>query len=171
LILSIKNLCYQQTIDLLDVGCGEGFTLAMLHKEMPDLSLYGFDISQEAINLAREKVPAAACICGDIYNIPFADKRFDVVLCSEVLEHLDSPIAAIEQIKQKSKKYAILSVPNEPFFQLGNFLSGKYLSTLGNHPEHLQHFSKQNFGCLCDKFFKRLACISVFPWTMYIGNV
>jgi 2-polyprenyl-3-methyl-5-hydroxy-6-metoxy-1,4-benzoquinol methylase len=171
LISSIKNLDDTQAGNFLDVGCGEGFTLALLHEEMPHWNLCGFDINEDALDIAREKIPGSTCVCGDIYNIPFENKRFDMVLCSEVLEHLRNPDAALEQIKQKCKKHVILSVPHEPFFQIANFLSGKYFRTLGNHPEHIQHFSKRSFGRLCDKFFNRIKLTAVFPWIMYIGNV
>ena len=46
------------------------------------------------------------------------DKKYDIVICTEVLEHLDNPVFAIEKIKKVAGKFIVISVPNEPFFSL-----------------------------------------------------
>src|SRR3989344_4306481 len=53
-------------------------------------------------------------IVGNVLNLPFSDNLFDVILCTEVLEHLpfDKFEAALRELKRVSRKYVILSLPH-----------------------------------------------------------
>jgi len=46
------------------------------------------------------------------------NEKFDIVIATEVLEHLTDPIFAIQKIKAIARKFIVISVPNEPFFSL-----------------------------------------------------
>ena len=59
------------------------------------------------------KAPNAEYVCADATHLPFKDNSFDVVLCSEVLEHLDSPLKAIKELARASKKVIVLTFPDE----------------------------------------------------------
>jgi len=48
---------------------------------------------------------------GSIYKLKFKDKEFDTAIVSEVIEHLDNPDKAMEELKRISKKYIIITVP------------------------------------------------------------
>ena len=78
---------------------------------------------------------------GDIYSLPFADKSFAVTFCLEVLEHLQTPEKALAELCRVTDRTLILSVPHEPFFCLGNLLSGKNISRLGNPQDHINFFT------------------------------
>jgi len=58
-----------------DIACGSGEFLEFLSKEFPDLELYGLDISPEAVNIARRKIPSARIVVGE------GDKRSRMELC------------------------------------------------------------------------------------------
>lgn len=47
---------------------------------------------------------------------------FDLVVCTEVLEHLDHPEDMVAVCKNLSKKYALISVPNEPYFSMASLV-------------------------------------------------
>lgn len=130
---------------ILDVGCGEGFTLKKLEEKKIGKLLVGVDNTSTAIKIGKKIYPHLDLRKGDIYNLDFKDDEFDVVLCTEVLEHLDDPEKAVAELKRVSKKYILFSVPNEPFFILANFMRGKYLKTFGNHPEHINHWTFISF--------------------------
>lgn len=51
-------------------------------------------------------------ICGDIEDMPFKDKSFDVIFCSEVLEHVDNPEKACAELVRVGKS-GIVTAPNE----------------------------------------------------------
>lgn len=156
---------------ILDVGSGEGFTLRKLEEKGIGEKLEGVDYSDDAIELAKKVYPTLTIKKGDIYNLPYKDDSFDVLLCTEVLEHLKDPEKAIKELRRVSKKHIIFSVPNEPFFIIANLLRGKYLRRLGNHPEHINHWNYRGF----EKFLKKNGLQiqksrHPFAWTMVLAR-
>ena len=80
-----------------------------------------------------------------IYKIDNAYKA-DLVVCCEVLEHLETPDIALEKIKSLDVKYYLFSVPNEPVWRALNFHRGNSLKDLGSTPRHINHWSpKKSF--------------------------
>jgi SAM-dependent methyltransferase len=80
----------------LDAGCGDGRYLAALRPELPE-RIAGVDISERILATARAAVPDADFRQANLEALPFADGEFDLVLCSQVIEHvLDAPAAARE---------------------------------------------------------------------------
>ncbi len=135
---------------ILDVGCGEGFTLKKLEEKKLGKKNEGIDYSDDAIKIGKKIYPELALFKGDVYGLKYKDNTFDLSLCTEVLEHLEDPKKAVEEIKRVTNKYIIFSVPNEPFFIGANLFRGKYLKNFGNHPEHINHWSAWGF----EKFLK-----------------
>ena len=66
-------------------------------------------------------------IIGDITNIPEADESFDVILCTEVFEHLPDPVKALEEFQRLLKKGGMLIV-TAPFCSLTHFAPYHYSS-------------------------------------------
>lgn len=175
LISSIKKLKIES---VLDVGCGEGFTLQKFAEEGIGKRLEGIDFQKSAIEIGKKIHPHLKLNVGDIYYLPYKDNSFDLVMATEVLEHLEDPKKALSEIQRVSKKYLLLSVPNEPFFMLANFLRGKNLTRFGNDVEHVQHWTSksfQQFSILNSPFGfaqgGQLSIIKVrhpFPWTLLL---
>lgn len=130
---------------ILDVGCGEGFTLNKLHNEHFCDKLEGIDNSDEAIKIGKKLFPDIKLNKADIYKLPYNKDSFDLVISTEVLEHLENPEKALSEILRVAKKYVLLSVPNEPFFMLSNFLRGKNFKAFGNDPGHINHWTVFSF--------------------------
>lgn len=83
----------------LEVGCGAGF----FTKELVNLGFdaTGIDLSAVGIERAKSAVPEATFLQHDLTQpLPFDDESFDLVWCSEVLEHLFSPRGVLEQIRR-----------------------------------------------------------------------
>lgn len=154
---------------VLDVGCGEGFTLNRFRKANIGKDLIGVDTSQRAIELGRKQFPHLNLKEGSAYKLPFKDNTFDLVLCLEVLEHLENPEKALEELCRVSKKYCIISVPNEPWFRFANFIRGKNLKRWGNDIEHINHWSTGAFKKFIGKKAKVISVKKPFPWTIVIG--
>jgi 2-polyprenyl-3-methyl-5-hydroxy-6-metoxy-1,4-benzoquinol methylase len=167
LVEEAKRL-YPETV--LDVGCGEGFVLDRLHQEGIGKKLEGVDILDRAIEIGRKLHPHLTLKQGSIYNLPYKDNSFDLVICSEVLEHLDDPEKALREVIRVSKGYCLLSVPNEPLFMLGNFLRGKNLSRFGNDIEHIQHWSNGAFYTFVDKHIEVIVNRQPLPWTLLVAE-
>ena len=167
LLSEIKALKPQS---ILDVGCGEGFTLEKLRKAKIGKQLEGVDFLELAITLGKKEHPGLTLKKGSIYDLKYKANSFDVVICSEVLEHVDDPEKGLAELVRVSKKYCVLSVPNEPIFMMGNFLRGKNLSSFGNDIEHINHWTFWQFEKFVGKKLKIRKALHPLPWTLLIAE-
>jgi ubiquinone/menaquinone biosynthesis C-methylase UbiE len=155
---------------ILDVGCGEGFTLSRLKREKFFQKLEGIDAVKEAVAAGQKLHPDLTFKLGDIYRLAYKDDSFDILLCTEVLEHLGRPTDALKELIRVSKKYILVTVPNEPWFTISRILRGKNLLKLGAHPEHIQWWTSNNFQRFVSK--QKGVKIRVIkhptPWTMIL---
>ncbi|MCZ7687018.1 MAG: class I SAM-dependent methyltransferase [Sandaracinaceae bacterium] len=117
-----------------------------------------------AVDVARREVPGLDFQQGDLLETEPDRGWADLALCLEVLEHLSDPRPAVDRIAEWTRSMAIVSVPWEPFFRTGNLLRGKYLATLGNHPEHVQQFGPRSFRELMETRFRVVEVETCFPW-------
>lgn len=98
-----------QKIQILDVGCGTG-------KNLADLSAHGhavgLDSAHQALRYASGKnirfLTQASCS-----DLPFAEKKFDLITSLDILEHLDNDVAALREFYRALKPggYLLVSVP------------------------------------------------------------
>lgn len=168
-LISLANPLLPKTV--LDAGCGEGFTLNKLMLNQIGQSIEGVENEKEAIALGKKLFPKANIKQGSIYDLPYKDGSFDLVVCTEVLEHLKYPQKALLEIIRVSKKYIILSVPNEPFFRLANFLRGRYIAEFGNSPGHINHWTALSFvKFVRQNNLKNIKTLFPFPWTIILGE-
>ena len=153
---------------VLEVGCGEGLLADHLIKRArPDR----FDACDVALRPAPGIDPQISLREASIYALPYPDHSFDLVVCCEVLEHLQDPPAALAELARVADRHVLLSTPWEPVWRLMNLARGRYLGALGNTPGHLQHFSRR---ALLDLAATRLGSLRVrrpLPWTVILGDV
>ena len=102
-----------------------------------------------------------------IYDIGRAEAA-DLVVCCEVLEHLNDPDAALDCVHGVTGKYCLMSVPREPLWRALNLARGRYLSSLGNTPGHIRHWSSRSFLRFVSRRFKVLEVRRPIPWTMVL---
>lgn len=106
-IIKILNKLPEGTI--LDIGCMDDYLLKRLSNKF---NYQGIDDEPLCNNPKIEKKKIEEIKKG---------QKYDIVIATEVLEHLDNPIEGINIIKNLSKKYVLISVPNEPFFSMMRF--------------------------------------------------
>ena len=147
----------------LDAGCGEGETIARLRDQLPD-RLSAIDILDECVTYTKQRLPFVDVSRQSVYELPFDDDAFDLVLSLEVLEHLNSPVAGLRELGRVARRDLVLSVPYEPYFRLGSLLRGNYVRQLGNHPEHVNHWNRRSFPALLQPHFDVAEVAVTFPW-------
>ena len=152
-----------------DAGCGEGHILREFLDERYD-SVYGADLDTARLDYARQQQTNAPVFCGDLHHIPLPDDAVDLVLCLEVLEHVGQPEIALRELHRVTRRYAILSVPNEPFWRMGNMARGAYLRDWGNTPEHINHWSYWGFKRFVGQHFRVIASATPVTWTFVLAE-
>ena len=153
--------------NILDVGCGEGFPDRFLLDRDKDLKIVGIDSSSGSLMKAKKKNPEAEYQEGDIYNLEQFSHKFDLILAMEILEHLTTPEKALAQIQFPAQK-AIISVPYEPWFSIFSLFLGKYVKSLGRHPDHVNCWNKKTLTTLLKKYYPQVKILFAFPWLIGI---
>lgn len=128
---------------MLDLGCGEGRHIFGVMEKFPDLKCIGLDPHIESLDKAFEGLKFLESISntktnflsGSAYSLPFSDDSFDLVVCSEVLEHLHDYKDAIKEINRVLKPGGqfLASVPAEFPEKICWLLSEAYQNQPGGH--------------------------------------
>lgn len=104
-------------LELLDVGCGTGHLLLGLRERLGDVvRLTGADFSPVAVARTQALVPGVRGVVASVYGLPWPDDSFDVLVCTEVLEHLERPHDALLELVRVTRPggHLVLTVPNGP---------------------------------------------------------
>lgn len=99
-------------LTFLDVGCGDGTYESLLEKDFD--YLVGLDFTLNDLKIAKEHTRDKSkvdFVLADAKNLPLKDLSVDVVLCSEVLEHLHDPIKALRELLHVFQNTLLLTVP------------------------------------------------------------
>ena len=135
---------------VLDLGCGEG-RHSIGQSRLPEAcTVLGFDLCLDDINKAKSKArehlelcqeysldpgPVPYWVNGNGLQLPFADNSFDLVICSEVLEHIPDYQGLLKELQRVLKpggQFA-LSVPRQWPERLCWSFSDEYSKTPGGH--------------------------------------
>jgi len=155
---------------VLEVGVGEGFISGFLSERFPLVSFSGADVSERISGGCAKKFPRIRTHCTSIYDLAAIGERFDLVICAEVLEHLDDPERGLTALLSVGPERLILTVPHEPWFLLSNLARGKNLTRLGNDPEHLQRFSRRSFRHLLERRLVVDELTTSYPWLLALAR-
>ncbi len=132
----------------------------LLHQYLENITagLYGIDVDEEGI-MTMQKSGFRYVFIGDIYNIHndknLSNKKFDVLLISEVMEHLTNPGLALESVKRYILKTnprceVIFTVPNYHNFWRNIVLGLKCKEVV--HFDHKYYFSYRTFRALIESY-------------------
>lgn len=118
----LTHLAGKRGVKILEVGCGRGFYEAAVNTIYPKSLIIGMDLNTRYLEVAKRAVRAknVTFIRGDATKIPFPEKEFDRVICTEVLEHIGDDQKVIAELYRvlKPSGQVLISVPhkNYPFF-------------------------------------------------------
>ncbi len=149
---------------VLDVGCGTGYISKQISNCVAcDLDLQRLDIAR---NHTKGCVPLMAA---SVTQLPFRDSSFDLVLATEVMEHVPDTRNMLEEIKRVSARYSLITVPNEPLFRIANICRGKHLAQFGNTEGHIHHWNKSTLhDLLCMHFSNVDVRTNSLVWLMAV---
>ena len=143
LTFNFKKYTLNHNGSMLDVGCGEGRHIFGVMQEYPMMKCVGLDMDEYSLKKAEEGYSyfesisevGAEFIKGSAYSLPFPDNTFDLIVCSEVLEHLheynDAVIEINRVLKPGGKFFA--SVPAFWPEKICWYLSKEYQNQPGGH--------------------------------------
>lgn len=161
---------------ILDVGCGEAFLSKMLIEQ--GNRVVGIDISEEAIKLASENGVEAYVCDVEKDNLPFDYKSFDIIILSEIIEHLISPRKILENLKYylKDGGFFIITFPNIGFYKYRlDMLRGHFPKQyLYDKSEHLHFWTIPDFVdflASCRLKASKIVPIYSFPFYQLISKL
>ncbi|MEQ8558436.1 MAG: methyltransferase domain-containing protein [Henriciella sp.] len=156
---------------ILDFGCGEGFVLDELSERGVSLKGYeGLDLREDALAAARSRWPEQRFTCANLFDGALDERRYDMVMSLEVLEHLFEPEKALERLVTLCSGKLLLTVPNEPWFQLANLARGRDFIRLGNHPEHINHWNAKTFAAFVGEHARVINVKTRFPFVILLAE-
>ena len=127
---TLKNLLKRNDSDtpirVVDLGCGPGTNLFDVFDVCADfehVQWFGLDLNQREAAMGASRInyrvqernmDAIHFMSGDIFKLPFADNSIDILISSEVVEHLPEPLLALQEMQRvlKPNGYAMVTTPN-----------------------------------------------------------
>ena len=143
LTFNLTKYSLNQSGTMLDVGCGEGRHIFGIMQNYPEMKCIGLDMDDDSLIKAEEGYEffesisnaGAEFLKGSAYSLPFQNNSLDLIICSEVLEHLHDYNDAVKEIhrvlKPGGKFYA--SVPASWPEKICWALSKDYQNQPGGH--------------------------------------
>jgi SAM-dependent methyltransferase len=134
----------QSNLNVLDFGCGTGNLLALLQQYFPSNQYTGADSSATALESTLRKAPRVNAkliqVSGDDAHLDLSSDSFDVVVCSEVFEHIKNENKSVSLIYDLVKPGGTLlcSVPAGPMSHFDHFIG------------HHRHYSKADLRALLE---------------------
>jgi ubiquinone/menaquinone biosynthesis C-methylase UbiE len=145
---------YVEGKHVLDIGCGEGYGSATLAEKATHV--VGTDRSEEVIKYAAAKypLPNIEFRCMPAEKHAFPDESFDVVVCLELIEHVQNYVAVMEEMHRLLKPggILILSTPNKNVTSPGR--------ETPIHDFHVHEFTIRELQELCQCYFAAVELFS-----------
>lgn len=166
----IREKMRKNPVKILDIGCGDGVYETLLSENTKKVAeFYGTDISHQQLKKTAGLFKEIKINDIDNERLPFNDSTFDVVICSEVMEHVFEPERIITEARRVLKRNGVLvlTVPNAGFIgtRIGLLLTGH--SPMINYPAnkpHIRFYGVGDIEGLVKKSFK-------VSWVSGIGSL
>jgi len=147
--------------NILDAGSGDGnnvdFLLKFFARRNLKIRLTALDYNEVRVKRLN-RIKNIQVEYGDLLDIKHPKEKFDFILCSHVIEHIENCNLALKELKRVLKKngFLILSIPNEGCF-LSQIRNNIFQRTILKHTDHKHFFTKKTFLTLAQKSGFKLA--------------
>lgn len=160
-----------ECVSVADIGCGNGAITNVLAEKF---NVVGIDSSREALKWLS---PKASSIVGSADSLPIRDKSAGVVLSSELLEHLTNELflKAVSEIKRTSKRYVLISVPNNEKLRR-RYTKCSFCGSEFHIYGHLRSLSQKKLAHLFDEYSVKVFTVcgaleeKSFNWIYFMKN-
>jgi len=157
--------------NITECGCGQGHVNQHLERLFPEAMIKGLDIDEHDVKIANSNKLSqnTKLYIKSIYDID-KEEQADLIVCCEVLEHLDNPQLALQKMASLNADYYLFSVPREPLWRILNIMRGKYIKDWGNTPDHRNHWSTRTFIQFVGQELEVVSVNKPIPWTMVLAK-
>lgn len=146
----VVSLIPKKSKRILDVGCGDGVLLSLIGRKSQAI-LYGIDPDPVSLTAARQKVKAKF-VLGKAEKLPFKNNLFDVVVATEIIEHLSHPAKLLAEARRVLKSGGRLIVTSPVKTDSGL-----------TDPLHVREFSPAELKKLAAQYFEHVRVITSHP--------
>lgn len=137
---------YRKSGKLLDIGCGPGY----LMEEAKELGfdVYGVEVGEKAADIAKNKFGSEKIYNGIIEKSNFKNNYFHIIMMSDVLEHVESPLELLKKSREllncTGGGYIVITTPNT------NSFTCKTMKSKWSHYniEHIHYFNEKSIETL-----------------------
>lgn len=132
-------------VRLFDIGSGQGDMMSKLIPLFPNSEFLGVELSESGVEASRRKAPVATFLAADLFAPPTSLEPYrgwaSHAACSEVLEHVDDPVAFLTQARPYLAPGAalVVTVPGGP------------MSAFDRYIGHRQHFTRASIRDVLEK--------------------
>lgn len=153
---------------ILDFGCGGGALLQRLRDLYGYKNLMGIDLNRRAVDFAK-KIRGLEVVCGTGEELK-CQKRFDAVLCIEIIEHINEFSFLFNNIDSFLKSNGLLLITTPRNDSLSCLIFGKEADSY-MAPNHINFFNDRNLSLLLNRHAFRLHGIKFLYHRMGIGTL
>jgi ubiquinone/menaquinone biosynthesis C-methylase UbiE len=143
----LNRKCIKRMLDevvdcqVLEAGCGRGF-LARKLAARNDVTACDIVISDDT----RRQIPTVRFFEANVDHLPFADRTFEIVVCTHTLEHTRDLLSSIAELRRVTRRRLIIVVPKERPYR---FTFNAHLHFFP-YPHSLQAVMGANRTATCD---------------------
>ena len=121
---------------LMDAGTGLGIRMERIKKHCKEIYLVGVDLFLPYLKSAKKRNVCDDYVLADVRHLPFKQNSFDVVLCTEVIEHLakDEAVRALFNFDEIACKRVIIGTPSGYLKELPSLLTSLILMSEEENP-------------------------------------
>ncbi len=124
----------------LDVGCGTGEYLKWAQTTTSG-EVHGCDLAEEYCRRASETAPGAIVRQSTASSLSYEDQSIDVVMCSEVIEHIpyDEQAGVVAELLRVARRHVVITTPNRESAvrRLGELISPSGVRALDEEVGHI----------------------------------
>ena len=165
----VRQLPKKNGLKVLDAGCGEGHLLEACYKTYPNNQYYGIDITDIALEKARQRCPSIHFQKANLASTRYEAETFDAVTCTEVIEHVIDYQVVLGELQRILKKdgFLIITFPNEFLWTVSRFILRRDPVKV---PDHVNSFDPARMKSLVrSEMVKQIQLPFNTPFFMSLG--